>query len=215
MDPTTVPRAANSEDALRRDVALAICEHWNLDWDKRVERYYAAADAAIAVIRTRLAALAGSEFEQLVERLEATTILCYSGSVEGDGDMDDARTALLAAHGAAVEQATGPGTPSYRLAWLLDELARRFPEATMPLSSRPPEPFYLAAIDNLIETQRSAVERAREEAVTALRRLHEMHSAIGYRPEDGKAICGECQVVDPCPTLRVVRAALATRRPDA
>lgn len=45
----------------------------------------------------------------------------------------------------------GPGTPSHRLDSLLKELAKRFPEAEQPFSSRAPEPRYLEAIDRLWE----------------------------------------------------------------
>lgn len=50
--------------------------------------------------------------------------------------------------------ANGPGTPIRRLSWLLDELAKRFPDAGQPLSDQAPEHRYLLAIDYLIAIQR-------------------------------------------------------------
>jgi hypothetical protein len=44
------------------------------------------------------------------------------------------------------------GTPSARLHYLFDELDQRFPNAVSPVSSEPPEPKYLAAIDKLMKT---------------------------------------------------------------
>ena len=41
----------------------------------------------------------------------------------------------------------GPGTPSFRLTRLMDELQKRFPEAHNAVMSDPGEPKYLAAID--------------------------------------------------------------------
>ena len=49
------------------------------------------------------------------------------------------------------DNSTGPGSPSYRLQILIEELAKRFPEAYDATSSRAPEPKFLKAIDELIK----------------------------------------------------------------
>lgn len=51
----------------------------------------------------------------------------------------------------------GPGSPSWRLTRLLDELKKRFPEAHNPIMSDPPEPKYLAAIDRALFPERTPV----------------------------------------------------------
>ena len=50
----------------------------------------------------------------------------------------------------------GPGTPSYRLKYLIHELAKRFPESYDPTSSQGPEPRFLEAIDKLIKEKSRA-----------------------------------------------------------
>lgn len=50
----------------------------------------------------------------------------------------------------AADVAVGPGTPIYRLTWLLSELEKRFPEAHNSFSSEPAELKYLEAIDQLL-----------------------------------------------------------------
>jgi len=50
------------------------------------------------------------------------------------------------------EKSCGPGTPSHRLKVLIEELAKRFPDAYDAFSSRAPEPRLLAAIDRLIKS---------------------------------------------------------------
>jgi len=45
------------------------------------------------------------------------------------------------------EERTGPGTPSGRLEYLLNELEKRFPAVHNKWMSDAPEPKYLAAID--------------------------------------------------------------------
>lgn len=54
----------------------------------------------------------------------------------------------------------GPGTPSYRLDFLITELAKRFPDAYDAYSSMAPESKFLDAIDNLVEIKKQAVEIA-------------------------------------------------------
>lgn len=49
------------------------------------------------------------------------------------------------------DNSCGPGSPSYRLQKLIEELAKRFPDAYDAFSSRAPESKLLAAIDKLIE----------------------------------------------------------------
>jgi hypothetical protein len=45
---------------------------------------------------------------------------------------------------------TGPGTPSARLQYLLEELDILFPDEVSKFSSEPPEPKYLGAIRKLL-----------------------------------------------------------------
>lgn len=64
-------------------------------------------------------------------------------------DVDTSKAALLARLRQLRADRSGPGTPSYRLNWLLAELDKRFPGAVHPLSSSDGEHNYLAAIDAL------------------------------------------------------------------
>lgn len=41
----------------------------------------------------------------------------------------------------------GPGTPAFRLSWLLAELQKRLPGVVQPFSSDPPEDKLLRALD--------------------------------------------------------------------
>jgi len=51
-----------------------------------------------------------------------------------------------------IERKGGLGTPEHRLSTLLDELQKRFPKVHSPLSSSPPEPYFLAAIDEVMKS---------------------------------------------------------------
>ena len=236
MDPTTVPRKAVAAAKKAMEDLFVECPDWGVgkcccceDGAHSDDVLYAVGLAAAAPFL--VASFAGGGMERLVDNLTGAAAALAFNHPSATRKLNRARTALLAAHGAAVERATGPGTPSYRLKWLLDELARRFPEATMPLSSRPPEPFYLAAIDNLIETQRSAVEQAREEAVAEFRkRCMDLCDRARERPPK----CGHTNITDGCAdcacelsrrmgqmeagaymTMDEFNAALAARRPNA
>ena len=47
-------------------------------------------------------------------------------------------------------ETSGPGTPIYRLTWLLNELEKRFPNAHHSFLSDPSEQEYIALIDALL-----------------------------------------------------------------
>jgi hypothetical protein len=61
--------------------------------------------------------------------------------------MEAAMLAEVAELRAALDRPSEAGTPSARLAWMLDELAKRFPDAHKPFSADPPELRFMAAID--------------------------------------------------------------------
>lgn len=119
------------------------------------ELYSEAVAAFIAHARTDLPALLAE-----VERLAAENAqLKYDRDRFHDAaDAQTARRDQAERRVRDLEARTGPGTPSYRLDWLLAELDKRFPGAVRPLSSSDGEHNYLAAIDSL----RAEAARLRE-----------------------------------------------------
>jgi hypothetical protein len=67
---------------------------------------------------------------------------------------DRTAASLMREAATALSSQVGPGRPSTRLEHLLDGLALRFPLAHSPVRSDPPEPCYLAAIDELLASDR-------------------------------------------------------------
>jgi len=71
----------------------------------------------------------------------------------------------------------GPGTPIARLTYLLDELEKRFPGVVNPVSSEPPEPLLLAALDKA-RADAAVAERQRIQGIIRTRNL------ANWTPED-------------------------------
>jgi hypothetical protein len=75
----------------------------------------------------------------------------------------------------------GRGTPMARLQWILDELAKLFPDAHSMLASDPPEPKYIAAIAAALQAQQPTNSAIRDFRATEFDTAQQPGAqAVGY-----------------------------------
>lgn len=89
--------------------------------------------------------------------------------IVGYGNLQEIAATIKAAPAAVVGQ--DAGTSSARLAFILDELASRFPDAHSQFAADPAEPKYLAAIDALLATTPTQAAQPVTELIDAAKQV--------------------------------------------